>query len=379
MGCRGLAFVFLGVAVFVLSCNRLERATGGAEGNKLIGRFPAEMLSPKEGAAVNRVEEMKGRLISGGWPVVLVQPAREPWYVQPRVGEPGPDGQFSAQVHFGNEQTPSGTEFRLVIIVARTKEQAEGFAPGAVLGELPGDLPRSEFVTVTRKGEDQSGTPSSQKLSAIRFSDQPWQIKTGMLVGPGPNNFTRETVWLDERGHLHLAVIRRDECWECAEVIGPELGYGEYRWTISGDLISLDPQVVLGLFLYKDDAHEIDFELARWGDAARANAQFVVQPHGDDTIHRFDTGEAKVLTCSLVWQPGNVWWRCWANTDTNQQPLADWKHTGQRVPEPDGVRTRMNFWLRGGRPPSGGESQEIVVRAFHYSRGASTTEMGPGR
>jgi len=60
-----------------------------------------------------------------------------------------------------------------------------------------------------------------------------------------------------------------NENWYCSEVtLNEEYGYGIYSWEIEGDVHSLgnsDPFVVLGLFLYKDDSHELDIEFARWG------------------------------------------------------------------------------------------------------------------
>ena len=87
----------------------------------------------------------------------------------------------------------------------------------------------------------------------VTFAGLRWDVKEGHSLGPGPNNFSnaKENVWVDEKGLLHLAITKRGQSWQCSEVVGPELGYGEYRWVISGNLRELDPKVVLGLFVYR--------------------------------------------------------------------------------------------------------------------------------
>lgn len=61
-----------------------------------------------------------------------------------------------------------------------------------------------------------------------------------------------------------------------------------YNWTIISGASSLDPNVVLGLFLYDDKTppayKEIDIEFARWGATPAqdgSNAQWVIQPYNN--------------------------------------------------------------------------------------------------
>src|SRR5258706_1930305 len=114
-----------------------------------------------------------------------------------------------------------------------------------------------------------------------------WQVKTSnAAVGPGPNIFSRANVNVDTSGFLHLHIARdASNRWTTAEVIAPtSYGYGTYTFTVATPLDAFDPNVVLGLFTWSDKApyahREIDFEAARWGNAADpTNAQFVVQPY----------------------------------------------------------------------------------------------------
>ena len=81
----------------------------------------------------------------------MVQPlaGAERWYPQGLV-ERVNEGEFSLRVVIGDEETPDNTEFRLVIVVARSRAEARGFKPGKEVA-LPDDLPRSEIVEVKLK------------------------------------------------------------------------------------------------------------------------------------------------------------------------------------------------------------------------------------
>jgi hypothetical protein len=341
------------VACFVLTPVR------GA-GDQKNDNPPAEVVAPKEGAVVAEVEEFEGRLAVSGWPVVFVRPLieGEPWWVQPAVEEVV-NGQFTGRAHFGDKNTPKETKFALVVLVARNKKEADRFMAGKTLSTLPTDLPHSREVTVFRDAR-----------GPLQFAGRSWRVKGGRRLGPGPNDFSDavDNVWLDDKDHLHLAITKADNRWQCAEVVAEEsLGYGEYRWVVAGDLAALDRQVVLGLFTYETTSREIDFELSRWGNKAKANAQFVVQPYtAKDSTYRFDTAQAKLLTISLVWEKDLVQGRCWDGEDTTKEPLADWKYTGRNNPPPGKERARANLWLFEGKAPSPGTKQEVVIHSFEF-------------
>lgn len=361
-----------GVAASALWANTLTAATQQEQ--------VAEILTPKDRANVARLEDFQGRLTKKGrgWPVVLVRPLidEEPWYVQPEVSMASGGGLFTTRLFLGDTRTPPGTQFRILILVAPSREEAQRkFKRGAAMRNLPPGLKTSEPVTVFRNGITRRKPPTKAKPRSIKFAGRTWEVKSGRSMGPGPNHFSdaEENVWVDKKnGHLHLAITKRDDGrWHCAEVVGPSLGHGEYRWVISGNFPKLDPKVVLGLFVYRArdrnrDAAEIDFELARWGDPDKANCQFVVQPHGPDSMHRFDSAKAEVLTCSLLWHKGEVRGRCWVGEDISKKPLADWKYTGPKVPRPGGERVRANLWLFEGQPPTAKARQEVVIRSFHF-------------
>jgi hypothetical protein len=109
------------------------------------------VTDPRDGGKVEEEDEVEGRA-SIGWPVILVMPLSgdRRWYVQDAVPELV-DAQFRVKVHFGNDKTEPGAQFRLVVVAARTREEALKFRPGTQRDSLPAGLPRSQFVTVVRK------------------------------------------------------------------------------------------------------------------------------------------------------------------------------------------------------------------------------------
>src|SRR5262245_50645915 len=66
---------------------------------------------------------------------------------------------------------------------------------------------------------------------SVQFSGYTWLLKVSSIpTGPGPNYFSDgpDSVWVDERGHLHLRLApRADGLWYAAEVVCTAmLGYG---------------------------------------------------------------------------------------------------------------------------------------------------------
>jgi len=116
----------------------------------------------------------------------------------------------------------------------------------------------------------------------ITFAGHDWVVKSGDQRGPGPNSWSdsEESVWVDQQGWLHLRIRKENSLWHSAEVYSKECTtYGLHRFSITGQLDRLDPNVVFAPFLYKDDETEIDIEFTRWGEANLPdNGQYVVQP-----------------------------------------------------------------------------------------------------
>ena len=220
----------------------------------------------------------------------------------------------------------------------------------------------------TAKAEEPPRAPTGS--TQLAFAGLTWQRKAEPQFGPGPNDWAPDLAWVDTQGRLHLK-IAKDAAgkWWCAEVTSDKsFGYGEYRFTFAGPFSELDPNIVLGLFTYLDDDHEIDFELTRWGQVTEPkNAQFVVQPATDSRMVRFTTGEVQRLTCSLTWTADRVQWQCWQGTGgPGAKPLAAWTFTGSQIPAASQEKVHMNLWLMRGQPPKNGHSAEVVIESFEF-------------
>lgn len=217
----------------------------------------------------------------------------------------------------------------------------------------------------------------------LLFAGHRWSVKqSDVPVGPGPNRFSDrpEDVWVDDLG-LHLTLRQRNGFWWSTEVIlDDNLGYGTYVFHTNSRVDILDANVVLGLFTWDDAApphyREIDFEFARWGNAADpTNAQYVVQPYdAPDNLVRFRvdlSDDDRKLTHVLQWSPGLVELSTYHGHHLpGALPVFErifaWSNDGPNVPVPGLENVRMNLWLMWGYPPSNGLPEEVVISNFLF-------------
>jgi hypothetical protein len=141
------------LVAIVLAVSALSQ--GSAFGADKEPSAPAEVLAPKEGMLLEGIDHVcKGRLNGAAngklWPVVLIRPlvAGQPYYVQQPVGAVT-NGTFFAPVNVGDDQTPPGTKFVFVVVLAKDRQAAQTFEPNSQFQTLP-DLPQSDPVIVTR-------------------------------------------------------------------------------------------------------------------------------------------------------------------------------------------------------------------------------------
>jgi hypothetical protein len=220
----------------------------------------------------------------------------------------------------------------------------------------------------------------------IGFAGQEWFVKQyDSLVGPGPNYFSDhgQNVWVDENGWLHLKIHydSLNQRWWCAEVIAKApTRFGAHHIQVSGFTDQLDPNVVLGVFLYKHMGHghkpEIDIEFSRWGNANNpTNASFSLHAHNQRQFHQafyYQTNKKGELTCHLRWTRRNIHYAI-SHGHNQRASLFKTRHFGKYrlgpgyhkslVPhESDGLCMHLNLWLVNGQPPMNGKSAEIVVK-----------------
>jgi hypothetical protein len=225
-------------------------------------------------------------------------------------------------------------------------------------------------------------TGAASEAKTIRFSGYDWTVKSGVTLGPGPNNWDENNVWVDDRGDLHLLLTTRDGQWYCSEVsLNDRLGFGRYQIFVIGRIDTLDPNVVLGLFNYPtpdvgpDGTNEIDIEFAKWSDPKAPIGNYTVWPTtttkgpvskrfpvhltGTYTTHRFFWNSTSVFFQSLH-----------GHYDDNTGQFGQWKYQPTNplsyIPQ-NPMHIHLNLWLRHGQPPVNSQSVEVVVRSFTFT------------
>ena len=209
----------------------------------------------------------------------------------------------------------------------------------------------------------------------IFFAGTTWTVKTsgGALWGPGPNVFSdsANNVWIDAQGRLHLVITNENGVWKSAEVISQNsFGYGTYRFTLETPVDGLDPNAVLGLFTWNDNAafnhREIDIEFARWGNPLDpTNAQYTVQPYTTNgNEHRWTLAAGYTSSIhSFRWTGRSVVFQSSSAGNT----LHQWSYTRRNgIPKPGGENARMNLWLYQGAAPQNGQPVEVIVSSFEF-------------
>ncbi len=175
-------------------------------------------------------------------------------------------------------------------------------------------------------------------------------------------------------GWLHLKITNVNGRWYCAELTSTQtLGYGTYIFYTTSRIDTLDKNVVLGLFAYRDDSHEIDIEYSKWGLTNFNNGWFTVQPppyvsgvnqksynlrlYGDYSTHYF------------TWDRKSVFFQSFGgHYSIGTQPVDNViaSFTSNRQVSADGVKAHINLWLYQGKAPSNGLPAEVVIKSFQF-------------
>lgn len=115
----------------------------------------AAVLKPLQDEKVKRVADLIGRVPEGLHPIVLVSvdDSSGLWWVQDPVVM-GKGGYFKSIVRFGNDATPDGTKFRLLVVTPRSGQEASDLKTGMSLADLPNGIPRSKEIVVQLERPD---------------------------------------------------------------------------------------------------------------------------------------------------------------------------------------------------------------------------------
>ncbi len=232
-------------------------------------------------------------------------------------------------------------------------------------------------------GFKQQGHTLSSLEQALSFSGFEWIPRTtSRSEQPGWNNFSAENVWVDSAG-LHLKISRRNNHWQCAEVVSKKSpGYGTYIFQTASRVDLLDKNAVAGLFT-RDDApefyhREIDIEFTqRWSESEtwdRDNAQFAVAPYAK--MHEQDRLRFKInlngdySTHSFMWVEGHIFFQSfhghYTEPPTQAYAIKRWPYSNGRVPKAGNEKIHINLWLKNSTPPSDGRDAELIVKEFKF-------------
>jgi hypothetical protein len=178
-------------------------------------------------------------------------------------------------------------------------------------------------------------------------------------------------VWTDSDG-LHLRVRRVGDQWYSAEVSTVACTtHGRHCFQLVGRPDLYDPNLVLGLFLYRDDLNELDIEFARWGvPDLTDNVQYVVQPGlREGNLESFPMAlDGPQSTHTIHWAEDEALFSSTRGHDCappdGAPTIHRWAYRGKDIPPDEGcMRVHINLWLDRGRAPSDGREAEIVIRS----------------
>jgi hypothetical protein len=212
----------------------------------------------------------------------------------------------------------------------------------------------------------------------IWFAGYKWVIKDshGKHTGPGNNYFSssKENVWIDADGKLHLRLTNRFDKWFCPEVtmVNP-LGYGKYFFYVDPLTTPLDKELVVGLFLY--DHHdsinyhrEIDIEFSTWGRDTTVNTQYVVQPKESDAF-RFSTDLNKKSMHMISTTKNEIHFRSYYIEDRKEKKYSSTKVKPEKEFYTDDEKVSLNVWLYNKVEPDNLKEFEIVFSSFRFEPG----------
>jgi len=221
------------------------------------------------------------------------------------------------------------------------------------------------------------GRDPSTPYRTIKFAGLTWGVRSE-YGSPGPNEWSDalSSVWVDELGRLHLKVTNVNGKWYAAEVFSYGYArYGPHRFTVVKDnptLDQIDPNLVLGLFLFKVGcgsgcASEIDIEFSRWRNPnSLFNTQYIVQPSSvSGNRYRFPlTLSSSTSTHVIDWRSDRAIFSSYLGENYNNPNnlLQTWTYSGPDLPlEKDNMVIILDLWMDDGSPPADGKEAEVII------------------
>lgn len=265
-------------------------------------------------------------------------------------------------------------KLRKIIPLIRTflkSKRVLSIAPASILG-----ITLIYFISM--KAEGLQKKISENQGDTIKFSGYNWVTKESndRRTGPGNNLFsgTRENVYVDSTGKLHLRLTNRNDKWYCPEVrMVDGLGYGRYYFYLEPLPHQMDKDIVVGMFFYdREDSSnfhkEIDIEISQWGKDSSLNTQYVIQPKESEAI-RFKTDLLLPTKHVIEVRRKRVMFKSYYDavgpediplqiTNCTIKPDYEYQTNNERV--------SINVWLYHTSEPSNLKEFEIVFSKFEY-------------
>ena len=210
------------------------------------------------------------------------------------------------------------------------------------------------------------------------FAGLRWERKSG-CGGPGPNCWAPENAEPITGEGVRMRLTRRQGSWYSSEIrTTAPVANGGYAFHLVGRTDLLDPNVVLGIFLYDDAAGEagnpcpaeLDVESSRFGNPAAPNGHFVTyaselcSPADLGSVHYALNGT--YTTHQIDWSPGAVSLRLMHGhrcaPELPEHVIGERTFVSPLVPAAGGMRLHVNLWAFAGSAPTDQQEVEIVVR-----------------
>ncbi len=223
---------------------------------------------------------------------------------------------------------------------------------------------------------------STASAQTITWAGWSWKVTNGGMAGVAhgdPANIT-----IDDKGYLHLNIVKREGKWTSAEVFTKEeFGFGTYQWIVEGNVYEMDPVTVLGLFTYGPEHHEganaeneIDIEFSQWNKTCKpCNADFTVYPSTGNRKPKgvsawednFHVTGGTLTTARMEWFADHIVFTLMngaqplGTTDSviKTETYSSDKTNIPQVPAPVGI----NLWCFQQTPA---EKQSAVIRDFQF-------------
>ncbi len=205
----------------------------------------------------------------------------------------------------------------------------------------------------------------------INFGGMDWYVRNG-IGNPAHNQWSdnEQSVWVDEENRLHLKIRKINGVWHSAEIrsVHPTT-YGKHRFFVSSNVDKLDKNIVAAVFLYKDDAHEMDIEFSRWNFDIHPNSQFVVQPESPSNMRRFDMKLSGSYTTHIIdWQKEQIAFKSiYGHHLDNPKKhflIDQWSYNNKQLIDDKKFRIHINLWMVNNLPPTDKKEVELILSSI---------------